>query len=47
MKNERTKNSVRNIIVGIVRRVVEILFPFIVRTIFIKSLGEEYLGLGG
>ena len=43
MKNERTKNSVRNIIVGIVRRVVEILFPFIVRTIFIKSLGKSIL----
>lgn len=28
-----------------INRVVSILFPFIVRTIFIKTLGEEYLGL--
>lgn len=47
MNNERTTNSVRNIIVGTVNRTVGIVFPFIVRTIFIKSLGEECLGLNG
>lgn len=47
MKNDtRTKNSTRNIICGSLDRISAILFPFIVRTIFIKVLGEEYLGLG-
>lgn len=41
----RTQNSLRNILFGIINRIISILFPFIVRTIFIKFLGEEYLGL--
>lgn len=45
MENSRTQNSIRNIGFGMINRVVSILFPFIVRTIFIKTLGEEYLGL--
>ena len=45
MVNSRTQNSIRNIGFGMINRVVSILFPFIVRTIFIKTLGEEYLGL--
>lgn len=45
METSRTQNSIRNIIFGIINRVVSIIFPFIVRTIFIKVLGEEYLGL--
>lgn len=45
MEGNRTKNSIRNIAFGIVNRLVSIIFPFIVRTIFIKVLGEEYLGL--
>lgn len=45
MANSRTQNSIRNIAFGLVNRIVSILFPFIVRTIFIRSLGEEYLGL--
>ena len=43
--SKRTQNSLRNIGFGIINRIVSILFPFIVRTIFIKTLGEEYLGL--
>lgn len=41
----RTQNSLRNIAFGVIHRVISILFPFIVRTIFIRFLGEEYLGL--
>lgn len=41
----RIQNSLRNIMFGAVNRIVSILFPFIVRTIFIRFLGEEYLGL--
>ena len=39
MENSRTQNSIRNIGFGMINRVVSILFPFIVRTIFIKTLG--------
>lgn len=45
MENSRTHNSLRNIGFGIINRIISIVFPFIVRTIFIKVLGEEYLGL--
>lgn len=44
--DSRTKNSIRNIFFGGLDRVTAIVFPFIVRTIFIHTLGEEYLGLG-
>lgn len=46
MSDTRTKNSARNIICGFLDKASAIIFPFIVRTIFIKVLGEEYLGLG-
>lgn len=42
---ERTKNATRNIIWGIIEKIVTILMPFICRTVFIKVLGSEYLGL--
>lgn len=45
MSTSRTQNSIRNIAFGLVNRIVSILFPFIVRTIFIRYLGEDYLGL--
>ena len=44
-KIERTKNATRNIIWGIIEKIVTILMPFICRTVFIKVLGAEYLGL--
>lgn len=44
-KNSRTKNASRNIICGGLDRFTAIVFPFIVRTMFIKLFGEEYLGL--
>ena len=47
MENSRTFNSIRNIFFGAFNRFVSIFFPFLVRTIFIKALGEEYLGLNG
>lgn len=45
MKLERSKNAFRNISFGITNKVVTIILPFIVRTIFIRTLGAEYLGL--
>lgn len=46
MKNSRKENTVRNIYWGIINRVLSLVFPFIIRTIIIKKLGSEYLGLG-
>ena len=45
MKINRTKNAVRNAAWGMVSKVTSMLLPFFCRTIFIKYLGSEYLGL--
>ena len=45
MKIERTKNATRNIVWGMVEKLVNIILPFIARTVFIYILGSEYLGL--
>ena len=42
---ERTKNSIKGILSGIINKIVVLIAPFIVRTIFINTLGIEYLGL--
>lgn len=41
----RTKKSLENIIFGMINRFVLMIFPFVVKTILIKQLGAEYLGL--
>ena len=45
MKLERAKNTKRNMIFGFVNKVICMLFPFIIRTIIIRIIGKEYLGL--
>ncbi|MBR5177775.1 MAG: polysaccharide biosynthesis protein [Lachnospiraceae bacterium] len=45
MKETRIKNTSRNIVSGIALKLSSVLFPFIVNTIIIKTLGVEYLGL--
>ena len=45
MRIESTRNASRNIAWGIIERIFSILLPFITRTILIKILGAEYLGL--
>lgn len=42
---ERTKNTVAGAFWGLVEKISSILLPFIVRTVLIKKLGSEYLGL--
>lgn len=42
---QRTRNAERNIITGIANKVLSILMPFAVRTVMIRCLGMEYLGL--
>lgn len=45
MKIARTKNSVRNMYWGFINRIVGIVLPFVVRTVLLQKLGNEYLGL--
>ena len=45
MKIERTKNATKNIIFGLILKLYQILVPFAIRTVMIKFLGIEYLGL--
>lgn len=45
MKLERTKNSMRNVFYGMSYKMLSIIMPFAVRTVFIKTLGVEFLGL--
>ena len=45
MGAERTKNTVKNTISGLVFKIIGLIMPFIVRTVMIKKLGMDYLGL--
>ncbi len=45
MRIERTKNTIRNSIWGFINKIVMLLFPFAIRTVIIKILGTEYVGL--
>lgn len=47
MSKSRTKNSARNASVAIVSKIIMLIASFICRTVFIKILGAEYLGLNG
>jgi O-antigen/teichoic acid export membrane protein len=42
---ERTKNSVRNLIWGVINKLVSLFLPFLIRIFIINILGKEYLGL--
>lgn len=44
-KLERTKNAKRNIGYGLINKVLTLLLPFFLKTIIIKKLGAEFLGL--
>ena len=45
MKIERTKRSVNSSLSGLIFKFISLLLPFIIRTVIIKKLGEEYVGL--
>ena len=45
MRLDKTKNAVRNMSFGLLNKITSIVLPFAVRTVFIRVLGEEYLGL--
>lgn len=43
--SSRTTKSMKNIIFGLIFKIVGMIFPFIIRTVMIQKLGVEYLGL--
>ena len=45
VKLTRSKNAKRNIFFGIVNKIITLFFPFIIRTVIIKEIGADYLGL--
>ena len=47
MQDSRTNNSVKNVKAGLVFQIINKIMGFIVKTIFIKELGNEYLGING
>ena len=47
MKLERTKNAARNVIFDGTLEIVNVLFPFVIRSVMLHHLGTEYLGLNG
>ncbi len=47
MGNSRTSNTIRNSVVGIGAFGLKALLAFVTRTVFIKILGVDYLGING
>lgn len=47
MKSSRTKNGIRNSVLNTFGYLLTILCSFVVRTVFIKTLNSEYLGVNG
>ena len=45
MDDSRIKNTTRNMMAAVIYRIINLLFPFVINTIIIKTLGVEYLGL--
>lgn len=45
MRFARTKNTLRNIAFGAVNRVINIVLPFLARTVILYVMGTQYLGL--
>ena len=46
-ESSRTVNVIKNSFFGVISKFGVLILQFICRTIFIKTLGEEYLGLNG
>ena len=45
MKNSRTLNSIKNASVNLISRIVTLIAGFLIRTIFLKYLGDQYTGV--
>jgi len=46
MQNDKTENAMRNLLYGILQKIVNLGMPFVTRTVIIHTLGTGYLGLG-
>lgn len=44
---KRTSNSIRNSLFGIGSQIIIVLIGFFTRSVFLKYLSEDYLGLNG
>lgn len=45
MEIQRSINAKRNIVYGIINKVITLFLPFLLRTVIIKTIGVDYLGL--
>lgn len=43
----RTENSAKNIYTGLINQILILIFRFVTRTVFVKTLGSEFLGING
>ena len=43
MNESRTKNTVKNFSLGAITQIINTIISFVIRTVFIKILGEELL----
>lgn len=41
----RSKNAVRNVVFGMINKLVVVFLPFLIRSVIIKEFGVDYLGL--
>ena len=46
MSDSRSKNATRNIVSGTFNKILTLFLPFLIRTVIIRQLGADYLGLG-
>lgn len=47
MKLDVKKNTIKNVIWGIINKIILTIFPFLVRTVIIRTLGADYVGVSG
>lgn len=47
MEESRTKNTIRNVRTGAIVQIINKIMAFVVRTVFIRVLDTEYLGVNG
>ena len=47
MNNSRIKNATRNISYGFINKMIALFFPFLMKTVIIRTMGSQYLGLNG
>ena len=45
--SSRTEKSLLNVLTGVIGQILSFVLSFVIRTVFIHTLGEVYLGLNG